>query len=116
MGALRVEKAHVLYRLAAYICSELCADKRHAAWLAPGGGVGRMEVVLTLEGGGEERVEVPGGKIKAGAFELKEEPFELRSIVDETVAMVRHLLHSKPEVVLNVDAPRDLRLNVVEQK
>ena len=49
-------------------------------------------------------------KIKAGAFELKEEPFELRSIVDETVAMVRHLLHSKPEVVLNVDAPRDLRL------
>ena len=35
-------------------------------------------------------------KIKAGAFELKEEPFELRSIVDETVAMVRHLLQHPP--------------------
>ena len=39
-------------------------------------------------------------KLKAGKFELQVETFELKSLVDDAISMVRHLLHSKPNVQL----------------
>lgn len=49
-------------------------------------------------------------KLRAGQLELELQTFDLRLLVDDTIAMVRHLLHETPEVSLVVVAPPSMHV------